>query len=438
MKLSFDDVSQEERGILNRQFDATPFAEQQTQRQPVELAIFDFDSTLFYSPLLSPTLWHPTLVHALTTENFLGPGWWRDIRSLELGDQVEASNWEGFWNPHILQQARESIKDPKVLTVVLTGRRVHPFNKVVPRMLTAQNLQFDMVCMRPDPEIEHDPSVFNSTMDFKQAFILNMLDKVPSLERVVMWDDRFHHVKRFRTFLDHLRNPSHSRAPHKSQHHHLYNHNKNHYNHRSSVTPNDYRGYHSIIKGFKVNYVHGIRPRYNPEWEKSVVNSILEGSTYSLVPMPSSTVISLSQESVEKIKTLFPYKIHIEKTGELPIYFGNKVVLANKDLPRKKVPLGGIGTQVDIKLHSVSCYKSSHGLQLLVTVSKEGLDQYSEEKYPLPLYVKPSERNTVTKLEEWDWSPTKIDLVIQGKVDYGYLQGIETLQKPGKRGHDDQ
>ncbi|KAI9272762.1 hypothetical protein BDA99DRAFT_477022 [Phascolomyces articulosus] len=384
-------------GILNRQFDGTPFAQQQTHRQPTELAIYDFDSTLFYSPLLSPTLWHATLVHALTTENFLGPGWWRDIRSLELGKEAEDSGWREFWNPHILQQARASIKDPNVLTVVLTGRRVHPFHQVLPRMLQAQGLQFDMVCMRPDPEIENDPSVFLSTMDFKQAFILNMLDRVPSLEHIVMWDDRLHHVKRFRT---------------KQQ--------------------------QRLIKYFKVNYVHAVRPRYNPEWEKSIVNSILDGSAYTLVPMAASTIILLTPESTEKLRTLFPYTIHVNMSGELPVFFGDRVVLYYKELPRNRVPLGGIGTHVDVKIHSVSCFKSAHGFQLLVTVSQAGMNRYSIEEYPLPMYVKPSEKSSVTKLHEWDWSPTKVDLVVQGQIDYGYLYGIETLRKPGKRSHDDQ
>ncbi|KAI9497651.1 hypothetical protein BDB00DRAFT_803491 [Zychaea mexicana] len=404
MKLSFNDVTHKERGILDRQYDGSPFAQHQKetpdqqQREPTELAIFDFDSTLFYSPLLSPTLWHPTLVHALTTERFLGPGWWRDVRSLELGEEVEASGWEGYWNPSILKEAHASIKNPNVLTVVLTGRRVHPFHKILPRMLASQNLAFDMVCMRPDPEIEHGPSVFSSTMDFKQAYILNMLEKVPSLNRVVMWDDRLHHVKRFRTFLDNLRH-----------------------------SPR--------LKSHKVIYVQGIRPRYNPEWEEAVVNSILDGSAYTLVPMAASTVVSLSSEAIQELKKSFPYRVRTELSGELPVFFGNNVVLASKDLARHRVPLGGIGTEVDIKIHSVSCSRSSHGLQLLVTVSKAGMNQYSKDVYPLPLYIKPSERSTVMKLEYWDWSPTKVDVVVRGKVDYGYLRGIETLRKPGKRAH---
>ncbi|KAI8141505.1 hypothetical protein BJV82DRAFT_518261 [Fennellomyces sp. T-0311] len=380
-------------GILNRQFEASRFASE-VGRQPTELAIFDFDSTLFYSPLLSPTLWHTTLVHAITTENLLGPGWWRDIRSLELGDQVEAGGWSEFWNPHVVKRARQAIADPDVLSVVLTGRRVHPFQRVLPRMLASQQLDFDMVCMRPDPELEYGPSVFSSTMDFKQAYIINMLRRVPSVKRVVMWDDRIHHVKRFKTFLQKL---------------HLHS--------------------------SQVNYVHAIRPKYNPEWERQVVSSIVEGSPYTLVPMVASTVIVLDPESAKRLKALFPYTLR-DRSGEVPVYFGDKVLLAPKDLPKDKVPLGGIGARVDVKVQSVSCFKAAHGFQLLVSVSKANENNFSKETYPLPMYFKPSEKPTLTRLTDWDWSPSRVNIVVEGRVDYGYLQGIETLRKPGKRFHD--
>ena len=82
---------------------------------PTNLAVFDFNSTLFLTPSPSPTIWHSSLIHALTTEGLWGPGWWRDIRSLELGPQavLENSQWNGYWNEDIVAKARAAIADPK-------------------------------------------------------------------------------------------------------------------------------------------------------------------------------------------------------------------------------------------------------------------------------------------------------------------------------------
>ncbi|CAO3649894.1 unnamed protein product [Cunninghamella blakesleeana] len=283
MRITYNDIQPLEKTVLQDQYEDSPFFKKgkHLTTQPTHLEIFDFDSTLFLSPSLSPTLWHPTLIKELVGEDVYGPGWWRDIRSLELGpiDTLEKKQWKGFWNEDIVEKARISLADPSIMTVLLTGRRKVPFNTLISRMVASKQLDFDLLGLRPDPTQEdHDQhiqltssesalsffmdhphqksyhhkkkkktsqscivygahSIFQDTMDFKTSFILNLLHNVPSIKKITMWDDRLPHVKKFQEYLQELI--------------HL-----------------------KTILESKVHYVPGIRPKYDPQWESQVVQHI--------------------------------------------------------------------------------------------------------------------------------------------------------------------
>jgi len=64
--------------------------------------VFDFDQTLFQSPLPNPALWDPSFIGVLTSWNYCGTGWWHNPGTLELGLETEASCWEGWWNEDIV------------------------------------------------------------------------------------------------------------------------------------------------------------------------------------------------------------------------------------------------------------------------------------------------------------------------------------------------
>lgn len=446
-----------EQSILERQYLASPFAQQlsKSRRRPTKLDIFDFDSTLFLSPLLSPTIWHPALVNAVTTENLLGPGWWRDIRSLELGSKadLEKTAWNGYWNEDIVERARKSLGDPDSLTVVLTGRRYHPFHRIIPDMLSAKQLNFDMVCLRPDPEladmpdIHHryntQPSVFKSTMDFKNAFILHMLNVVPSLKTINMWDDRLPHVKKFQAFLGKLK-----------------------------------------LASYKVYHVPAVRPRYNSSWEKQVVHCILETHNkavlryraktedkachhhnnrvrqspnaclccYQLSPVADTTIIALSEEAIKQIRDVFDetYKKSIRRQdskypewrryAERPEFFGDRVILDTGVISKNKVPLGGLGSRVKVKVVGMSQPSWVRGFALKVVVcpiSDDDQETYTKREYVLPLYYRPSSVQYAFRYNDWDWDRHALDeskkLVVQGKVNYGYLLTAEPVHAVGKR-----
>jgi hypothetical protein len=155
-----------------------------------------------------------TLNSIVLVEGAISPGWWRDINSLTLGDNatLQQSAWDSYWNDEVVEKAKQSIGDSKKLSVMLTGRRVHPFGKIITSMLESKGLYFDIVALRPDPiDIVEEGTLFNSgvqafsnTMDFKKNFLLDVLERHPSLRRLVMYDDRKNHVVKFEQWMDQL------------------------------------------------------------------------------------------------------------------------------------------------------------------------------------------------------------------------------------------
>lgn len=432
---------------MQRQFEKSHFFKNKQDEKPIKLAIFDFDSTLFFSPLLSPTLWHPNLIKLATAESVYGPGWWRDVRSLDLGpfEELKKTGWEGYWNEKTVKEARECIADPNTMTVVLTGRRFHPFHLLIPDMLEAKQLQFDLIGLRPDPEHVSDnhwkvrnglkqltynlaSSVFNSTMHFKTCFILNILHNVKSIQNVIMWDDRIHHVNRFKEYLSQLK-------------------------------------YNRYITDGSVIYVPGIRPKYNPSWEINVIQHIIETHNKAvmehnegvrtgkcelrltwpivekedplensssdlplqLAKLPAATVLKLSKQDTDLLykqykpifeKQLEYWRIRCEDLGgEEPVYFGKYVYISPKVIPSKSIRVGPIGSEVEVTVKYYSEMDRSTGLLLTVEVD--------QQEYILPLWFKPSEYAEVLKSYDVKWRSPKEKLVLKCKVDYEYRLGVE-------------
>ncbi|KAI8875166.1 hypothetical protein K501DRAFT_206420 [Backusella circina FSU 941] len=444
---SYEEIGPNELAVLQRLYERSNYDMKAKTIKPTKLAIYDFDSTLFFSPLLSPVLWNPKVTQAVTAEGIYGPGWWRDIRSLDLGSPValEANGWEGFWNESVVASARKDIADPNTMTIVLTGRRYHPFHKIVPIMLRSKNLDFDLVGLRPDPESisEHHwevtqdgrliydlaGSVFISTMHFKTCFILYLLHSIPSLAHVVMWDDRIHHVRRFEEYLKIL------------------------------------QGKH-IIKSERVVFIQGVRPNFNPKWEKKVVSHIIntyntalreakEGVKrgkvkYSLewdeldekvetvemerllkiVNAPYATVIQIDQSGVDWLHQAFESKYQqlvqngeeegiLLQGGEKPVFFGDKVYLSQRVLHKDKIEWGDIGTQVSFKVDAISVFKRMSCIVARVTLS-------DQQEYVLPLWFKPSLYNEIFKRQcYWTKLHHNKQRTLTGKIAYACRYDIE-------------
>lgn len=441
--------------------------------QPTKLAIFDFDSTLFLSPLFSGNLWDAWLVNAVTTENLFGPGFWRDIRSLSLarndGDfaataptkatdlatKLVESAWDGWWNEDVVVEARRAIQDPQVLTVLLTGRRVHPFAGLVKQMLSTKGLAFDILGLRPDPaspstdnnglDFNEIPDTFLTTMDFKACFILHLRSKVTSLQEIVMWDDRPSHLPVLKRFV-------------------------------AGLIKDGYFQHGSVES------VMAVRPRYNPEWEIKLVTTILESHNHALqqtddrpvppvsvvvdddgnsvdsydlvrlVRRPTATpVLRLTPASIENVRRAFApsYQQHHQslealqpdwqyRYGEQPVFFGDLVFdtsVSSSTLnclhEQRQVSLVVVGW--DTRRTSVfggadtPAVLVDHGLTLSVRV--EGLSSSTPDENPLilPLWYRPSTfQKLPTQSYQWTHSPGMYDgLRLTAHVDHLCLYGIE-------------
>ncbi|SAL99595.1 hypothetical protein [Absidia glauca] len=468
MRSHYSSIDQREKD----QYESSPFfLNDKDDLKPTQLDIFDFDSTLFLSPSLSPTIWHPSLIRQLVGEDVFGPGWWRDYRSLDLGpmDKLEKTHWAHYWNEEVVARARESLQDPMVMTVVLTGRRTVPFLPLISRMLASKGLDFDLVGLRPDPTQEsHDDhvnnntphrtygasSVFKNTLDFKTSFILNLLHNIPSLSKVNMWDDRMGHVKKFQDFL-----------------------------HRLTRTK-------QLASGSNVYHVKPILPRYRPLWEHKVVTHVLEthnanellyrqeqlwnraistipwtsdddddndsdskaacltkvAKHLSLKPIPSSTVLKLEPSVVESLRAVLePYytsQSHLQgwrAKAETPQWFGRHILLSPHVLTPYELEKhhGRLGTKWTIVLEKVSKPNPNLGMVAMVTLhNDDDYNDYSDKnkkQYIFPLIYKPSQGTTIAKKHfEWTDVPGYQRRFGPGVIAYAHLLGLDGKVKDGE------
>ena len=175
-----------------------------------KIDIFDFDDTLFHAPTKEQAL-------RITDRHNA------ELALHELPGMALISKYADYWNhpisleppvvpspcPHrLLNQpiAREfyaSSRDPKRLTIIMTGRPPH-----LKQQLTRILDDFKM-----KPERLHMMPLAGHTVDNKLAHIRDLLEELPHIMDVEMWDDRGpkkakltgdpleNHIKIFKDFL---------------------------------------------------------------------------------------------------------------------------------------------------------------------------------------------------------------------------------------------
>lgn len=135
-----------------------------------ELHVYDFDGTTFRSPP-EPAVWNG--------------GWWNDVRSLSypcVPDHPDAD----WWVASTVQSAKESIANPDVYAILMTGRPERSaFRFRVPELLHQRGLRFDRVYLTDDPD----------TLVFKKRTLKALLVRHHHIEGVRIWDDRRHHAE---------------------------------------------------------------------------------------------------------------------------------------------------------------------------------------------------------------------------------------------------
>ncbi|KAG0368138.1 hypothetical protein BC939DRAFT_460319 [Gamsiella multidivaricata] len=176
--------------------------------------VFDFDQTLFQSPLPNPALWDPSFLGILTSWNYCGTGWWHNPGTLDLGPEVEKSCWKGWWNEEVVKEVQESSKDPGCLTVLLTGRNGPTFGQKLIEMVQRKGLDFDLIATKPttvalmENKVPFVPTkkllkpvekyLKVHTFNTKYDFLYNLLLEYPMIRSMHLWDDRPCQVAKFR------------------------------------------------------------------------------------------------------------------------------------------------------------------------------------------------------------------------------------------------
>ncbi|KAG6261505.1 hypothetical protein E4U48_007711 [Claviceps purpurea] len=168
------------------------------------LHVYDFDNTLFKSPLPNPALWSaPTLGLMSSQKAFSNGGWWHDSQILAATGQglekEEPRAWEGWWNEKVVELARLSMKQPDALCVMLTGRSEKPFAALIKKMLAAKGLDFDIVGLKPQVTPTNEP--LQSTMHFKQLFLTALMETYSQATEIRIYEDRPRHTTAFRKFF---------------------------------------------------------------------------------------------------------------------------------------------------------------------------------------------------------------------------------------------
>ncbi|KAI1435852.1 hypothetical protein GGR50DRAFT_686789 [Xylaria sp. CBS 124048] len=167
--------------------------------------VYDFDNTLFQTPLPNPKIWNSVTLGRLGSPDiFVNGGWWHDSRILaatgEGVDIEEPRAWKGWWNEKIVELVKLSMQQKDALCVLLTGRSENGFSELIKRIVKSKGLEFDMIGLKP--EVGPNSERFKSTMLFKQAFLKSVIETYKYAQEIRIYEDRIKHVVGFREFLD--------------------------------------------------------------------------------------------------------------------------------------------------------------------------------------------------------------------------------------------
>lgn len=160
--------------------------------------IFDFDNTLFKTPLPNPSLFYGKTVAMLQSSSgiHLG-GWWADPRFLlatgEGFEKEQRRAWDGWWNENVVDLVRLANDDPSSLNILLTGRKMTKFVICITAMVTAKKLPFHAIVLRKgDAE---------NTLAFKIEVMKDLLTYYSGCQEITVYDDRPSQANGFRRFF---------------------------------------------------------------------------------------------------------------------------------------------------------------------------------------------------------------------------------------------
>lgn len=166
-----------------------------------EIHIYDFDQTLYASPLPNAALYTPGTLNHLRFPNTLANGGWFECPDL-LEYSIIATNRprESKWNMKVCALAAMSLADEHVLAIVLTGRREDTFSGVFKLAMDhfmrdiGPKRPFDAVCLKK-------PHLGTTTMQSKLSVIKTLLDHYSQATQVRVYEDRESQARGFKRFF---------------------------------------------------------------------------------------------------------------------------------------------------------------------------------------------------------------------------------------------
>ncbi len=332
----------------------------------VTLKIFDFDNTLYKSPVPNPKLWDNRTMGKIESETkTYGWGWWQD--PITLSDKY--INPDDF-NPPIVSEVKKSMEDPSSFTVLLTGRTT-AYAPQIKKLISKQGLEFDFYGLKP-------VGYSGTTLEFKFEFIKNTIktinDSGRKITSIEMWDDRTKHVQKFKTFLSSMKD----------------------------------------LDSFEVHEVSGAETYMPEDLEKELVgilktkaeaqhkNTRIESESMNSIPekKPSYYAVVLDDESRNKLLSSIPIPEGWQKvTHHMTITFNGKSELVNKTIQN-------IGKEVSMTATDLG--KSEDAIAVKVNSEIPSMNSIPHITIAIPPQGKAANSN---KIKEWSPLENKIELM---------------------------
>ncbi|KIX00910.1 uncharacterized protein Z518_09975 [Rhinocladiella mackenziei CBS 650.93] len=358
--------------------------------------VYDFDNTLFCSPLPNPQIWSPPAVGMLQAyETLAYGGWWHDSSILAAtGDGIEKEEpraWEGWWNDTVVQLVEMSILSKDVLTVLLTGRGETDFADLVNRICNAKNLDFDLVVLKP--EVGPSGQRFESTMIFKQDFLKELVFTYKNADEIRIYEDRTKHVKGFREYFERL--------------------NKSLISHPVDQPPPPRKPITA-----EVIHVCELKSALNPDTEIEVVQRAINRHNHAVLtggPNPTKSVRKqlkivehfsyfgylINQTDSARLITLCSIPPHLIDSGEVRLLASS--ILITPYYPRRDTvkQAGGRGKKVTWQVTGIAKFEDRIWAAKVAPVSETQI--YTQD--PIPLVVlairKGSRQVDASRIHEW-------------------------------------
>ncbi|KAF2758255.1 hypothetical protein EJ05DRAFT_439287 [Pseudovirgaria hyperparasitica] len=399
--------------------------------------IYDFDNTLFMSPLPNKQLWDINTIGKLSSmDYFLGGGWWHDSNILaatgEGLEKEEAKAWQGWWNEEVVDLVKLSTDSKDALTVLLTGRAEARFSDLIKRMARSKGMNFDMVCLKPT--VGPSNQTFGSTLMYKQELLKEIVYTYKDAEEIRIYEDRPKHTKAFRefffTFNKTLMTPD---TPVK----------------RNTIIAEVIQVPENAASLDPVTEVAEIQRIINAHNEEVKARRAPPGTTsYQIKRTTSFTAYLISPESTKKLLSLVKLPPGTPE-GEVR-HLANSILITARPCPKTIMDkVGGIGKKVTWRVTGTAVFENKLWAARLEPVSESSRDVYTDNATPTVVLTlrrgaRPMDANRiqnwhpVSEAQSFEIESTvgeKVTLRIENEVRASNDRENQYANKQAKRSH---